>query len=343
MSIEKVQNVGLKISLDDYSKLRRENTGSDFWFHDNQAILTKKLKPFLPRMEYKPGEQCVIASIVERGKEQLSNSEQIAPNLSNVPSAELRKLRAALNAFNQEVAESSPDTNLYKLGTGFSLPMPDKAPELYRVYGGPINKKIAIVWGLCPRDIAGGDDFSAIGSVPEVLAALPVPPAESKIKDFLTKYPIPIAIGAIALLAIAGLATCDDGSDTPKSPVIVQQPVTQQPVTQQPVTQQPVTQQLVTQQLATQQNTAKLVLSSARIPCTAVIEKQVHKGNGQVEITLCFTPNHNATINSITVNGQKATNGCLTMTVPSGHSKLILMVETPEGRTASTLELNLND
>ena len=211
MSITPVPNKGLVVDLDSYVRLKTDRNGPDFWFIEYQRILRTELAPFLPRMVYDADTNSVTASIVDKGKEKLQDSVPATKNFTNVPPNELRKLREVLGDFLQKISELPATSNVRRLGEVLTLPDPNKAPELYRLSGVGMNKKLSIIWGIAPKDASGLEDSAAMVSIRELLHMLPAP----KKSIIIPKKWILAGLGALVAALGIGYFLCCNGDECP--------------------------------------------------------------------------------------------------------------------------------
>ena len=165
MSVTPTPGKGVQVNLNEYARLRTSRTGPDFWYIDTQSLLCTKMKPFLPNMKYNDSNNQVTATYVVGGKERLGDSVAANPDFSNVPASQVRALRNVIISFLQEISEQPTGSPLSQLGETFTLPIPAKAPELYRLYGTGKNKKLAIIWGISKTDSSGNEDTNSVATL----------------------------------------------------------------------------------------------------------------------------------------------------------------------------------
>ncbi len=131
--------------------------------------------------------------------------------LKNVPPAEVRGLRAAVEKLDSKIAcaKSPNDKSTAKYLKKLLLPDPDYVPEFYRLNGLPWRKRLMILWGI------------------EMVEGSSIPPAEAVQK--LEKYVDPLhavrpfakaAAGLVLLCLIGVLVGQIGGSDGDKTPVL---------------------------------------------------------------------------------------------------------------------------
>lgn len=330
MSITPVPNKGLVVDLDSYVRLKTDRNGPDFWFIEYQRILRTELAPFLPRMVYDADTNSVTASIVEKGKEKLQDSVPATKNFSNVPPNELRKLREVLGDFLQKISELPPTSNVRRLGEVLTLPDPNKAPELYRLSGVGMNKKLSILWGVAPKDASGLDDTAAMVSIRELLHMLPTP----KKSFFIPTKWLLAGLGAIVAALGIGYFLCCDGeeslapdntatpsatasSGTATNSTTTNGTATSGTATNGTTTNGTATNGTVTNGTVTttqQPPVGRLVISDSGCPCLVTISKQESRADGTHNITLNFQPRSGVTINSIKLNGTTVRGSEITLT-----------------------------
>ncbi len=143
--IDKIPGTGLRIRLSGCTRQRIYIGGPDYWYPDNQNLLTHKLAPFLPAMVYDPLTNTVTASMAENNREWLSESRDISE--VKVP-VEMKRLLDALANLKAEIDHTEINSNSRKLISQFRLPDPESSPEFYRVYTKGRRKHLAIIWGL---------------------------------------------------------------------------------------------------------------------------------------------------------------------------------------------------
>ena len=236
MSVTPTPGKGVQVNLNEYARLKTSRTGPDFWYIDNQSLLCDKLKPFLPNMRYNEAGNQVTASLVTNAKERLGDSIAANPDFSNVPAEQVRMLRNVIIFFLQEISEQPTGSPIGRLGDAFKLPIPSKAPELYRIYGTGKNKKLAIIWGVSKIDSSGNEDTNSVASLKEMLHILPNPRKEnpvimfiSTIIECISKLPrnVRLALLGILVILIAVLSwmSCNSGDDngTCQQPGMTQQ------------------------------------------------------------------------------------------------------------------------
>ncbi len=313
MSITPVPNKGLVVDLDAYIRLKTDRNGPDFWFIEYQRILRTELAPFLPRMVYDADTNSVTASIVEKGKEKLQDSVPATKNFTNVPPNELRKLREVLGDFLQKISELPTTSNVRRLGEVLTLPDPNKAPELYRLSGVGMNKKLSILWGVAPKDASGLDDTAAMVSIRELLHMLPVP----KKSITIPKKWLLAGLGAIVAALGIGYFLCCDGEEslapdnTATSGAITPDTATNGTATNGTATNGTVTNGTVT---TTQQPpVGRLVISDMNCPCLVTIVKQEPRADGTYNITLKIEPRQGVAIESIKLKNHDFRPGEITL------------------------------
>ena len=343
MSITPVPNKGLVVDLDSYVRLKTDRNGPDFWFIEYQRILRTELAPFLPRMVYDADTNSVTASIVDKGKEKLQDSVPATKNFTNVPPNELRKLREVLGDFLQKISELPATSNVRRLGEVLTLPDPNKAPELYRLSGVGMNKKLSIIWGIAPKDASGLEDSAAMVSIRELLHMLPAP----KKSIIIPKKWILAGLGALVAALGIGYFLCCDGDECPTQDntatpgtvtngtvtngtvtngtvtngtvtngTVTNGTVTNGTVTNGTVTNGTVTNSTVTNSTATttqQVPVGNLAISDMNCPCIVTIVRQEPRADGTHNITLNFQPRQGITINSIKLNNNAISPGEITL------------------------------
>ncbi len=343
MSITPVPNKGLVVDLDSYVRLKTDRNGPDFWFIEYQRILRTELAPFLPRMVYDADTNSVTASIVDKGKEKLQDSVPATKNFTNVPPNELRKLREVLGDFLQKISELPATSNVRRLGEVLTLPDPNKAPELYRLSGVGMNKKLSIIWGIAPKDASGLEDSAAMVSIRELLHMLPAP----KKSIIIPKKWILAGLGALVATLGIGYFLCCNGDECPAQDntatpgtvtngtvtngavtngTVTNGTVTNGTVTNGTVTNGTVTNGTVTNGTATngtatnstatttqQVPVGNLAISDMNCPCIVTIVRQEPRADGTHNITLNFQPRQGITINSIKLNNNAISPGEITL------------------------------
>ncbi|HIX20047.1 MAG TPA: hypothetical protein H9862_05520, partial [Candidatus Akkermansia intestinigallinarum] len=173
MSITAIPNKGLAFDLEEYERLMTSRNGPDFWYYENQRLLCSRLDPFLPRMEMQNDGLSVQASVIVDGEELLCNSEPINPDLSNVPAGEFEALHAALVSLVEDAKNPLADPNIRTLVDTLLIPLPAKAPELYRLYRDGHKNRLAVIWGLGKRDTNGELDMEAMVKITDFNLAIP--------------------------------------------------------------------------------------------------------------------------------------------------------------------------
>ena len=318
MSITPVPNKGLVVDLDSYVRLKTDRNGPDFWFIEYQRILRTELAPFLPRMVYDADTNSVTASIVDKGKEKLQDSVPATKNFTNVPPNELRKLREVLGDFLQKISELPATSNVRRLGEVLTLPDPNKAPELYRLSGVGMNKKLSIIWGIAPKDASGLEDSAAMVSIRELLHMLPAP----KKSIIIPKKWILAGLGALVAALGIGYFLCCNGDECPAQDntatpgTVTNGTVTNGTVTPGAVSNGTVSNGTVSNSTSTttqQVPVGNLAISDMNCPCIVTIVRQEPRADGTHNITLNFQPRQGITINSIKLNNNAISPGEITL------------------------------
>ena len=241
MSVTPTPGKGVQVNLNEYARIRTSRTGPDFWYIDTQSLLCTKLMPFLPKMSHNEAKNQVTATYVVGGKERLGDSVAATPDFSNVPASQVRALRNVISNFLQEISEQPAGSPLSRLEKTFTLPIPSKAPELYRLYGTGKNKKLSIIWGVSKTDSSGNEDTNSVATLQQLLKELPNPRKENPVVMFITtiieciaKLPRNARLALlgilIALIAVLSWVCCssDNEVDTTQLPGTTQQTVTTQ-------------------------------------------------------------------------------------------------------------------
>ena len=146
MGIREVHSVGLQIDMVDYVRLHPSRSAPDFWYPNHQEVLRKLMAPFLPRMTYDASSNTVTASVIENGKELLSESKD--SSTAPIPDKLLRELDELVRDLKSKVDTEVMDPDTRSLLRAFKLPDPKKSPELYRIYGDKRHPRLAILWGM---------------------------------------------------------------------------------------------------------------------------------------------------------------------------------------------------
>ncbi len=358
MSVTTSPGKGVIINLNEYARLQISRTGPDFWYINNQSILCDKLAPFLPRMNYDPSSNTVTAQRIERGKERLGDSIAANPDFSNVPADQVRQLREVISKFQQEIEDLPKSDAFRRLGDAFTLPIPSKAPELYRLYGTGKNKKLVIIWGVSKTDSSGNEDTSSVASLQQMLRELPNPRKENPVLLFITntieiicKLPRPVQLALLGILVvlIALLSWMSSGSDsegaippqTPGQTIIGTQPVGQPTISTQPArqttisTQQPARQTTIGTPPAGQPT---ITLSVGNMPCQISVKhsKQVGK---QIHITFNVTPLNGQMPHKVYIDRQEVKGSAITLAYNTPPKTIKVSVIPTEGAAPINAEL----
>ncbi|MDO5464892.1 MAG: hypothetical protein Q4F40_08145 [Akkermansia sp.] len=330
MSVTPTPGKGVQVNLNEYARLKTSRTGPDFWYIDNQSLLCDKLKPFLPNMRYNEAGNQVTASLVSNAKERLGDSIAANPDFSNVPAEQVRMLRNVIIFFLQEISEQPTGSPIGRLGDAFKLPIPSKAPELYRIYGTGKNKKLAIIWGVSKIDSSGNEDTNSVASLKEMLHILPNPRKEnpvimfiSTIIECISKLPrnVRLALLGILVILIAVLSwmSCNSGDDngTCQQPGMTQQPGNGM--------------------------TPPKNLSVDNLPCEISVEKIEQMRNRKIHITFKVTPRNGQMPHKVFIAGQEVKNGGITLAYNRTPKRITVSVIPSEGADPIEAKLTIRE
>lgn len=352
MSVTTIPGKGVKISLNEYARLQISRTGPDFWYIDNQKLLCEKLAPFLPRMDYDSSDNSVTAQRIESGKEKLGDSVAANPNFSNVPADQVRLLRAVIAGFLQELTEHPSSSPMGRLGEAFTLPIPSKAPELYRLYGTGKNKKLAIIWGVSKTDSAGNEDINSVATLQQMLHILPNPRKENpfimlivNMVETICKLPRNVRFAilgiAVALIVLLSWVCCSSDSEG----AIPSQPAGQPTISAQPVGQptsnmQPAGQPTTSMQPAGQ---PAIRLSVGNMPCEISVSNIKQANDGKIHITFKVSYLNNQKPYKVFIAKQEVTKGTITLAYNQYPKKISVSAIPTEGAPPINAELTISE
>ncbi|MBR2125251.1 MAG: hypothetical protein IJ943_00775 [Akkermansia sp.] len=382
MSVTTTPGKGVKISLNAYARLRISRTGPDFWYIDNQKLLCEKLAPFLPRMDYDSSDNSVTAQRIESGKEKLGDSVAANPNFSNVPADQVRLLRAVIAGFLQELTEHPSSSPMGRLGEAFTLPIPSKAPELYRLYGTGKNKKLAIIWGVSKTDSAGNEDINSVATLQQMLHILPNPRKENPFImlivntiETICKLPRNVRFTllgiVVALIVLMSWVCCSSDSEGAIPPQPAGQPTTgMQPAGQpttgmqtagQPTTGiQPAGQPTTGMQPAGQPTTGiqpvgqpttgmqpagqpAIRLSVGNMPCEISVSNIKQANDGNIHITFKVSYLNHQQPYKVYIDKQEVTKGTITLAYKKYPKKINVSAIPTKGASPINAELTISE
>ena len=332
MSVTSIPGKGVKISLNEYARLQISRTGPDFWYIDNQKLLCEKLAPFLPRMDYDSSDNSVTAQRIESGKEKLGDSVAANPNFSNVPADQVRLLRAVIAGFLQELTEHPSSSPMGRLGEAFTLPIPSKAPELYRLYGTGKNKKLAIIWGVSKTDSAGNEDINSVATLQQMLHILPNPRKENpfimlivNMVETICKLPRNVRFAilgiAVALIVLLSWVCCSSDSEG----AIPSQPAGQPTTSMQPAGQ------------------SAIRLSVDNMPCEISVSNIKQANDGNIHITFKVSYQNNQKPYKVFIAKQEVTKGTITLAYKKYPKKISVSAIPTEGASPINAELTISE
>lgn len=352
MSVTTIPGKGVKISLNEYARLQISRTGPDFWYIDNQKLLCEKLAPFLPRMDYDSSDNSVTAQRIESGKEKLGDSVAANPNFSNVPADQVRLLRAVIAGFLQELTEHPSSSPMGRLGEAFTLPIPSKAPELYRLYGTGKNKKLAIIWGVSKTDSAGNEDINSVATLQQMLHILPNPRKENpfiilivNMVETICKLPRNVRFAilgiAFALIVLLSWVCCSSDSEGAIPPQPAGQPtISAQPVGQPTISAQPAGQPTTSMQPAGQ---PAIRLSVGNMPCEISVSNIKQANDGNIHITFKVSYLNNQKPYKVFIAKQEVTKGTITLAYKKYPKKISVSAIPTEGAPPINAELTISE
>lgn len=352
MSVTTIPGKGVKISLNEYARLQISRTGPDFWYIDNQKLLCEKLAPFLPRMDYDTSDNSVTAQRIESGKEKLGDSVAANPNFSNVPADQVRLLRAVIAGFLQELTEHPSSSPMGRLGEAFTLPIPSKAPELYRLYGTGKNKKLAIIWGVSKTDSAGNEDINSVATLQQMLHILPNPRKENpfimlivNMVETICKLPRNVRFAilgiAVALIVLLSWVCCSSDSEGAIPPQPAGQPtISAQPVGQPTISAQPAGQPTTSMQPAGQ---PAIRLSVGNMPCEISVSNIKQANDGNIHITFKVSYLNNQKPYKVFIAKQEVTKGTITLAYKKYPKKISVSAIPTEGAPPINAELTISE
>ncbi len=366
MSVTPTPGKGVQVNLNEYARLRTSRTGPDFWYIDTQSLLCNKLAPFLPKMTHNEANKQVTATYVVGGKERLGDSVAANPDFSNVPAGQVRALRNVIISFLQEISEQPAGSPLSRLGDTFTLPIPSKAPELYRLYGTGKNKKLAIIWGISKTDSSGNEDTNSVATLQQMLRVLPNPRKENPVVMFITsiiesigKLPrnARLALLGILIALIVALSWVCCSSDNEAASTFTQQPGTTQQFTS---TQQPgTTQQFTpTQQPGTAQQTTPMQqpgtiqqptvaplknLSVDNLPCVISVTDIKQMSDGKIHVTFKVTPRNGQMPHKVYIAKQEVKEGGITLGYKRYPKSITVSVIPTEGAAPIEAKLPISE
>ena len=332
MSVTTTPGKGVKISLNAYARLRISRTGPDFWYIDNQKLLCEKLAPFLPRMDYDSSDNSVTAQRIESGKEKLGDSVAANPNFSNVPADQVRLLRAVIAGFLQELTEHPSSSPMGRLGEAFTLPIPSKAPELYRLYGTGKNKKLAIIWGVSKTDSAGNEDINSVATLQQMLHILPNPRKENPFImlivntiETICKLPRNVRFTllgiVVALIVLMSWVCCSSDSEGAIPPQPAGQPTTGMQPAGQPA----------------------IRLSVGNMPCEISVSNIKQANDGNIHITFKVSYLNHQQPYKVYIDKQEVTKGTITLAYKKYPKKINVSAIPTKGASPINAELTISE
>ena len=219
MSSESIPNVGLKVDMQGYTKMRAFIGGADFWHTSYQNILKDLFSPLFPVMDYNAEDDTVVASLIENGRELISKTSPIINGDNKgrkIPQHLVEQFKQTILRVRAQMEDPRINPNTLEILRSFSFPNPTTAPELYRIMGYGKKTRLFIIWGMeiSPETSVRLTDIDPDTFFPQFLIG---PSIDAK----------KTGIAALILLALTGLCfmTCSSDEDeaddisTPTEPV----------------------------------------------------------------------------------------------------------------------------
>jgi hypothetical protein len=147
MSINKTAK-GLQVSLDEYRKIHVDGGGACFLDIPSQTVIREgELGKFLAHAQEDLHTRQLLFELVDERGEVLSSSRPLR-NKRELPISEIDRLERAIAELKEKLNSSStlpPKSRV--LVEQLSLPDPDSAPEMYRIYGPTSHRRLGVLWG----------------------------------------------------------------------------------------------------------------------------------------------------------------------------------------------------
>lgn len=218
MSSESIPDIGLKVDMQGYTKMRAFIGGADFWHTSYQNILRDLFKPFFPSIDYCAEDNTVVASLIENGRELISKTSPIINGDNKgrkIPQHLVEQFKQTILRVRAQMEDPRINPDTREILRNFSFPNPTTAPELYRIMGYGKKTRLFIIWGM---------EIS-----PETSVRLTDIDPDTFFPQFLIGPSIDVkktGIAALILLALTGLCfmTCSSDED--------EQDYTEQPTTE---------------------------------------------------------------------------------------------------------------
>lgn len=139
---------GLQVSLDEYRKLHVDGGGACFLDIPSQTVIREgELGKFLAHAQEDTQTRQLLFELVDEGDELLSSSRPLRDK-RELPIAEIDRLERAIAELKGKLTSSltlSPKSKV--LIEQLSLPDPDSAPEMYRIYRLGSHRRLGVLWG----------------------------------------------------------------------------------------------------------------------------------------------------------------------------------------------------
>ncbi len=219
MSSESIPNIGLKVDMQGYTKMRAFIGGADYWHTSYQSILKDLFSPFFPNMDYNAEDDTVVAGLIENGRELISKTSPIINGDNKgrkIPQHLVEQFKQTILKVRSQMEDPRINPNTLEVLRNFSFPSPTVAPELYRIMGYGKKTRLFIIWGMeiSPETSVRLTDIDPDTFFPQFLIGPSVDVKKT-------------GIAALILLALTGLCfmTCSSDEDeaddisTPTAPV----------------------------------------------------------------------------------------------------------------------------
>lgn len=207
MSSESIPNIGLKVDMQGYTKMRAFIGGADYWHTSYQSILKDLFSPFFPNMDYNAEDDTVVAGLIENGRELISKTSPIINGDNKgrkIPQHLVEQFKQTILKVRSQMEDPRINPNTLEILRNFSFPSPTVAPELYRIMGYGKKTRLFIIWGMeiSPETSVRLTDIDPDTFFPQFLIGPSVDVKKT-------------GIAALILLALTGLCfmTCSSDED----------------------------------------------------------------------------------------------------------------------------------
>ena len=207
MSSESIPNIGLKVDMQGYTKMRAFIGGADYWHTSYQSILKDLFSPFFPNMDYNAEDDTVVAGLIENGRELISKTSPIINGDNKgrkIPQHLVEQFKQTILKVRSQMDDPRINPNTLEILRNFSFPSPTVAPELYRIMGYGKKTRLFIIWGMeiSPETSVRLTDIDPDTFFPQFLIGPSVDVKKT-------------GIAALILLALTGLCfmTCSSDED----------------------------------------------------------------------------------------------------------------------------------